>query len=215
MKHLIAYCEEKNYENASFNSSKLQTINLENQLNDQFNKGYIISEFDLKKTPLNINHFLGLPGLFDMKMGNTAFTDAYKKRKRLSIPVEVHVIKTFNFPKREDEAVLILGAKYSDIDRENPKTRKREKWKGVTFYYLDTSLFIQEDDVTTIQGTPIVTASMQNKTLNIFPKLPAYYTLETGTSRSNKGGELEEIIGVKQVGDFDLKTLIGGEPPKQ
>jgi hypothetical protein len=157
MKHLITYCEEKKYENASFNSSKLQTINLENQLNDQFNKGYIISEFDLKKTPLNINHFLGLPGLFDMKMGNTAFTDAYKKRKRLSIPVQVNVIKTFNFPKREDEAVLILGAKYSDIDRENPKTRKREKWKGVTFYYLDTSLFIQEDDVTKIEGMPIVT----------------------------------------------------------
>ena len=209
MKHLIAYCEEKSFENSIFNSSKVQTINLENQLNDQFSKGYIVTEFDLKKTPLNINHFLGLPALFDVKMGNTAILDAYKKRKRLAIPIETKSIKSFSFPKREDGAVLILGAKYVDIDRENPRTKKREKWKGVTFYYVDTDLFIQEDESTKIEGTPIVTASIQNKRLDIFPKLPAYYLLEIGTSLMNKGGELEEILNVKQVGDFDLKTIIG------
>jgi hypothetical protein len=142
MKHLIAYCEEKTYENSLFNSSKLQTINLENQTNDQFNKGLLVSEFDLKKTPLNINHFLGLPALFDVKMGSTAFTDAYKKRKRLGIPIDVNQIKQFEFPKREDEAVLILGAKFVSIDRENPRTRKKEKWKGITFNYIDTNLYL-------------------------------------------------------------------------
>ena len=69
--------------------------------------------------------------------------------------------------------------------------------------------------MTQIEGSPILTASIQNKNLNIFPKLPAYYLLEIGTTRMQKGGEIEEIVGVKQVGDFDLKSLIGGEPPKQ
>ena len=214
MKHLIMYCEEKSYENANFNSSKLQTINLENQANDQFNKGYIISEFSLKITPLDISDFKDLPGLYEVKMGNSAIMDSFKKRRRIAIPIEATIAKPINFPKREDEAVLILGAKYSDIPaRDNPKTKKKDPaWKGVTFSYLDANLFIQGDEVTQLKGLPIVTASIQNKTLSMFPELPAYYTLLTGMSRSNKGGELEEIIGMKHVDKFDLKTIAGVEP---
>jgi hypothetical protein len=170
-KHLIMYCEEKNYENSIYNSSRLQTINLENQTNDQFHMGWGVLEYDLKKTPLTINHLSDLPGIFDVKMGSTAITDTYKKRRSIGIPIKIEETQSekFEFPKRDDEAVLILGAKYSDIERENPKTKKKEKWKGVTFNYLDTNLFIQEDEVTKIKGLPIVTASIENKHLNIFP----------------------------------------------
>lgn len=215
MKHLITYCEEKTYENPLFNSSKLQTINLENQISDQFNKGLSVSEYDLKKTPLNIDNFVGLPALFDVKMGSTAVTDAYKKRKRLGIPVDVNQIKQFEFPKREDEAVLILGARFISIDRENPRTKKKEKWKGITFNYIDTNLYLSSDDVVSIQGIPIVSASIENKALNIFQKLPAYYILETGSSRTSKGGEIDQILGVKMVGDFDLKKFLQIEENKQ
>ena len=67
---------------------------------------------------------------------------------------------------------------------------------------------LSSDDVVSIQGIPIVSASIENKTLNIFQKLPAYYTLETGSTRTSKGGEIDEILGVKMIADFDLKKLL-------
>jgi hypothetical protein len=214
MKHLITFCEEKNFENTAFNSSKLQSINLENQTDDQFNKGLIPSEYDLKKTPLIINNFLNLPGIYELKMGGAAITNAYKKRQRISVPIEAKELRSLKLPKREDEAVIILGARFSDINREDPKTKKKEKWKGVSFYYIDTNLYINSDDVITISGLPIVTASIENKTLSIFQKLPGWYTLETGTTRSTKGGDLDIIKNIKFVDNFNLETSIGGEPPK-
>lgn len=209
MKHLSLYLEDSNYEidGKAINSTKLTTINLENQIQNGNQGGLTPVVINLKDTDINTANFEILPSLYEIinRRG------LGPKNKAISIPQEAKLIKKVDFPQRNDGSILILGAKTSRVKQEDTN----KWWSGVTFWYIDPLAEGRNNENVFSIGRPVLTESIENKTMGIFKSLPGWYQPTSKFIRGNKGIETERIVELKFIEALDMKKLIESAPPQQ
>jgi hypothetical protein len=193
-RNLCFYIEKGNFniDGQVVLTSKLQAINLDNQMIDKNTKGFIPVNHNLNKAEnVDYSMFTKIPGYYGIKFK----TQIGKKDKgRILIPDEIKLAKEFEIPENEQGGILILGAVYY----------KLQSGEGIKIFYIDPNVEGRETEDIESKGTPIIEEWIPDKKLSFIEKLPGWYEAITGTKRDTTGGEKEVIISLEFLESFDL-----------
>ena len=109
-RNLCFYLEQGNYEidGQNITTSKLQAINLDNQLTNENIIGLIPVTHNLKKSSeINLNDFKGLPGAYGIQFKSQI---GKNNKGRILVPENIKFIKKIEITKKKNGEILILGA---------------------------------------------------------------------------------------------------------
>ena len=210
MKNLVMSVRtgEWNIDEEFITVEKLETINLGNQIKADNIKGLIPVTWNLKDSPINESYFSALPGIYEVV---TKHAHNPKVKGRIVVPCQAQLIKALEFPRRNDNAVLVLGVRET---KKGPNSKKSD-WFGVSVWYADTSMEGQNNDNVTSRGIPIIQESIQGMTLQTFRKCPAWYHVKTVSTRGTNGIDIEKIIDFAFAEDFNPTDTIISEMKSQ
>jgi hypothetical protein len=197
-RNLCFYVEQGDYniDGENISTSKLQAVNLDNQLKNEDTIGIIPVTHNLRKSDnLNFGDFKTLPGAYAIQ-----FKSAVGKgnKGRVLIPENINFAGIINIPKDRDGEILILGANYY----------KLKSTQGIKIFYIDPQVEGRESDDVKSKGIPVIEEWIENRKLEMIEKAPGWYRAITGSKRTQNGEEKEVIIGLEFIREFNINEAL-------
>jgi hypothetical protein len=151
--------------------------------NSRLFKGYVLTRSDCQGI-LDFSEFEDLPGIYNCE---------YSIAKSEPVFKSVSLVEPFSIPEVED-TLLIFSARPAEFQTEDKQLKK-----GINCNYIDSSGFMETSNML---GYIPSKAWCDKLNFNIFPQVPAYYSVSLSHVNNRKGEAIVKISEPKMVRPF-------------
>jgi hypothetical protein len=158
--------------------------------NSRLEKGFTILTKNVYPD-FNLSDFSEIPAVYDL-----TFRPSRGRRGALEPRlVSVDYIEPYNI-SGDSQDLLVLGAKKYDYSPD-----AKTQYRGVKIFAIDPQGFVSEDGG--LMGYPLLEASLQKESLENFPTVPAYYSIDLEQIRGKGGDSLFKAKKIAFASRFD------------